>query len=134
MFPNATFPIQNDRSKWHVWIQWHQTNPNACCVPDLQFVLHKEMLGLWVIQNQSHSKVLWNDRIKLDHWYEFNLFVKWSRQSDKGFVELWVDGLNVLPKTYHHTLDRDSAPYSVYMKQGLYRDSRIDQEQSINLS
>jgi hypothetical protein len=82
----------------------------------------------------------WNDQsntnsFQSDHWYEFLLHVKWqpcgnyslngtctqlgpsTDPNTWGFVEMWIDGKNVVPKTYHFTMDDDAR---VYLKQGLY--------------
>jgi len=128
MFPNQTeFPAQN---RWEVWTQWHQTNDNACCRPDLEFVYNNEKIGLWVYRDTNNSDILWEEPIRREHWYDINLFVKWSTNSS-GFVELWVDGENKVKKRSHVTLDPIYPPYSAYMKQGLYRHMAIQDEQSV---
>lgn len=128
MFPDQTvFPAQN---RWEVWTQWHQSNDAACCRPDLEFVYNNERIGLWVYRDPYNSDILWEEPIKRLHWYDINLFVKWSTNSN-GFVELWVDGENKVKKRSHITLDPNFAPYSAYLKQGLYRDTGIQDEQSI---
>jgi Polysaccharide lyase len=116
-------------SLWHVWTQWHQTSDTACCVPDLEFVLHGNTIGLWVYKNRDASDILWSAPLQLGHWYRFQLIVKWST-TNQGFVQLWVDGKNVV-NTFHITLDPTSTPYSTYMKQGLYRHKDINHDQTI---
>lgn len=116
-------------SLWHVWTQWHQTSDTACCVPDLQFVLHSDTIGLWVYKSNSASDILWSAPLRRGHWYRFQLIVKWST-TNQGYVQLWVDGKNVV-NTFHITLDPTSSPYSTYMKQGLYRHKNINHDQTI---
>jgi hypothetical protein len=128
MFPDQTaFPAQN---KWEVWTQWHQTYDDACCQPDLQCVYNSEKIGLEVYLNRDYSEKLWEESIKREHWYDINVFVKWSTDNS-GFVELWVDGELKVKKRSHITLDPFYPPFSAYMKQGLYRDRAIQVEQSI---
>jgi hypothetical protein len=116
-------------SSWHVWTQWHQTNNDACCQPDLQFVLHGNTIGLQVYKNAQTSDTIWSEPLQLGHWYRLQLIVKWST-TNQGFVQLWVDGRNVV-NTNHITLDPTSTPHSAYMKQGLYRDNTINHDQTI---
>ena len=125
LFP-TNFPFH---PKWHVWTQWHQASDTACCQPDLQFVLHGDKMGLWVINAQGNSDILWQSIVQRGHWYKFDLTVKWST-SNQGFVKLSVDNT---PKVNinHITLDPRSQPYTTYMKQGLYRDKTNDLTQSV---
>jgi hypothetical protein len=57
-------------------------------------------------------------------WYDFVFNVKWSSDPAIGFVQVWIDGSNVLPKTYCATLYRDwdaSSDHGVYLRQGELR-------------
>jgi hypothetical protein len=117
-------------SLWHVWTQWHQTSDTACCQPDLQFVLHGNTIGLQVYKDTNTSDTLWSEPLQLGHWYRLQLIVKWST-TNPGFVQLWVDGRNVV-NTFHITPDPISSPYSAYMKQGLYRHRNINHDQTIH--
>jgi hypothetical protein len=51
-------------------------------------------------------------------WYDFVFHVRWSSSSKKGLVELWEDGINVVPFTRIATLYPGRG---VYLKQGIYR-------------
>jgi hypothetical protein len=42
--------------------------------------------------------------IQYDHWYHFVLHAKWSTDPSVGFLELDVDGVNVIPKQFGATL------------------------------
>jgi hypothetical protein len=57
--------------------------------------------------------------IQWGHWYHFVLHVKWSTSSSAGFVQLFVDGNQVVPQTAQQTLYNVSGA-SAYWKQGLY--------------
>ena len=118
-----------DPGLWRVWTQWHQTSDTACCVPDLQFVLHGNTTGLWVYKDSNTSDILWSEPLQLGHWYRLQLIVKWST-TNQGFALLWVDSRNVV-NTLYITLGPASSPYSAYMRQGLYRHRNINHDQTI---
>lgn len=72
--------------------------------------------------------ILWAAPLQHGHWYDILLHVKWEpcasyaingkcTNNNGGFVEMWVDGNNVVPKTTHFTMDDDGK---AYLKQGLY--------------
>jgi Polysaccharide lyase len=64
----------------------------------------------------------WTGKGKLtpDRWHDFAVHVLWSRDAKKGFVEVWFDGENVVPKTMTATLlDENPAFFQV----GFMRDS-----------
>jgi Polysaccharide lyase/Bacterial Ig domain len=51
-------------------------------------------------------------------WYDFVLHIKWSSDPTIGFVEVWVNGSRVVPKTITPTLYYGQG---VYLKLGYYR-------------
>jgi hypothetical protein len=55
-----------------------------------------------------------------DVWHDFVLHVGWSSDPAKGFVEVWLDGEPVIPRTQTATLFPQDG--YVYLKQGFYRD------------
>src|SRR5206468_9344842 len=53
-------------------------------------------------------------------WHDFAVHVLWSRDPDKGFVEVWFDGENVVPRAMTATLlDGNVA----FLQIGLMRDT-----------
>jgi hypothetical protein len=60
-------------------------------------------------------------------WHDFAVHVLWSRDPDKGFVEVWFDGEQVVPKTRTATL-LDENP--AFFQLGFMRDS-IDVPETI---
>src|SRR5262245_7103311 len=61
-------------------------------------------------------------------WHDFALHVLWSRDPEKGFVEVWFDGEKVVPLTKTATLkDENHAFFQI----GLLRETRDVQETSI---
>jgi Polysaccharide lyase len=57
-------------------------------------------------------------RLRFDVWYDFVAHIKWSTNPSVGFYELWMNGKQVLRKTFGQTM-ADSR--GVYWKQGFYR-------------
>src|SRR5436190_12038944 len=62
----------------------------------------------------------WTGKGKLtpNRWHDFAVHVFWSRDPKKGFVEVWFDGENVVPKTMTATL-KDENP--AFFQIGLFR-------------
>jgi Polysaccharide lyase len=56
--------------------------------------------------------------LRLDHWYDFVVHVRWSSKPSLGFVEVWIDGARVLPRIATPTLYEGQG---AYLKQGFYR-------------
>ena len=57
--------------------------------------------------------------IQWGHWYHFVLHVKWATSASTGFVQLFLDGSEVIPQTAQQTLYNVSGA-SAYWKQGFY--------------
>jgi hypothetical protein len=55
----------------------------------------------------------WNGKGKLTagRWHDFAVQVLWSRDPDKGFVEVWFDGEQVVPRTKTATLLDDNVAF-----------------------
>jgi hypothetical protein len=51
-------------------------------------------------------------------WYDFVLHIKWSSDPSVGFVEVWLNGSKVVPKTITPTL---YVGQGAYLKMGYYR-------------
>jgi hypothetical protein len=52
----------------------------------------------------GHGKELLADPLQYDHWYHFVVHAKWSTDPAAGFIEIWVDGTQVVPQTFGATL------------------------------
>jgi hypothetical protein len=64
----------------------------------------------------------WTGKGKLtpERWHDFALHVLWSRDREKGFVEVWFDGEKVVPLTKTATLlDENTAFFQI----GLFRET-----------
>jgi hypothetical protein len=55
----------------------------------------------------------WSGKGKLTpgRWHDFAVHVLWSRDPDKGFVEVWFDGEQVVPRTKTATLFDDNEAF-----------------------
>jgi hypothetical protein len=55
----------------------------------------------------------WNGKGKMTagRWHDFAVHVLWSRDSEKGFVEVWFDGEKVVPRTKTATLLDDNPAF-----------------------
>jgi len=56
------------------------------------------------------------------HWHDFVMHAKWSSNPDVGFLEIWIDGVNVLPK---HMASNKYPGMRNYLLIGLYRNVHI---------
>jgi len=56
------------------------------------------------------------------HWHDFVMHAKWSSDRSVGFLEIWIDGKNVLPK---HMAANKYPGMRNYMEAGLYRNGHI---------
>jgi hypothetical protein len=128
---HTMFPADFEPSpKWALYTQWHASGFG---VP-VGFNVHGETLSFRVMGHEYDGAgkwdagTLWKEQLRRGKWNEYLLHVKFSDNPNIGFVELWVDGELVVPKTMHATLD--PGDYA-YLKMGLYRDKSINWDQSI---
>ena len=56
------------------------------------------------------------------HWHDFVMHAKWSSDPTVGFLEMWIDGVNVLP--LHRAMNKYPGMRN-YLSVGLYRNGRI---------
>jgi hypothetical protein len=61
-------------------------------------------------------------KLQRSHWHDFVLHAKWSSNSSIGYLEIWIDGVNVLPK---HFGSNKYPNMRNYMVVGLYRNGHI---------
>jgi Polysaccharide lyase len=69
------------------------------------------------------SQIDWTSRrLQTDRWYELVYRVKFSRESNVGFVEVWLDGRHQrLGNGHFRDYGRTMNLPSVYLKTGIYR-------------
>jgi len=117
LFPQS-FP---NSPKWALFTQWHQEGNSGS--PPLEMYVAGDVMKLRV--GGSGGKIVWTKPLQRERWNDFVLHVKWSPKKDTGFIELFLDGKVVVPKTYMAT---QFSNQSNYLKLGLYRDASIAQE------
>jgi uncharacterized protein (TIGR03382 family) len=117
LFPSS-FPRS---SKWALFTQWHQEGHSGS--PPLELYVVNDQLSVRV--GGTSGKVVWSAPMQREHWNDFILHVKWSSDKKTGFIELYLDGKVVLPKTYMAT---QFTSQRNYLKLGLYRDASIKEE------
>jgi hypothetical protein len=52
-----------------------------------------------------------NGKLTAGRWHDFALHVLWSRDADKGFVEVWYDGEKVVPLVKTATLKDENVAF-----------------------
>ena len=111
----------NPDTLWNIFTDWHHS---GCCG---QANVHFEVdttfspwriqlrtFGGDVNQNQRRFRLAELERNK---WYDFVFHVRWA-PDNTGFVEVWLNGQLVVPKTFTPTTYHGQH---VYLKQGIYR-------------
>lgn len=132
-FPDGWNP--DPETTWNTITQWHHTG-SSCGVPltfkadtrpdpdNIRLVVRGGDLDS-DCQSQHYQLFVLYD-IEKNRWYDHVLHVKWSSDPSVGFVEVWVNGVKVVPKTHAATL---YTGQDVYVKQGFYRgDSSLTSE------
>jgi hypothetical protein len=66
-------------------------------------------------------------RLRYNHWFHFVVHARWSTGSD-GYVQIWLDGRNVVPRARGATLRNQHSPANpdltspgMHLSQGIYR-------------
>jgi Polysaccharide lyase len=59
------------------------------------------------------------DPLQYDRWYHFVVEARWSFDPSVGYISIWVDGVNVVPKRFGKTLSGTAT--QVHVSQGIYR-------------
>jgi polysaccharide lyase-like protein len=118
-------------SDWNLFTQFHQpgtgspqvsfgvdpsqamNSQTTCASPALYF---KEDAG------PQLKKQVVGPHIQYGHWYHFVFHAKWSAQPNGGFVQVFVDGNEVIPLTTTQTLyaTTSTGVIGAYWKQGFY--------------
>lgn len=119
------FPVYG--GDWNIIFQTHL--PNGSNQPTLIFALDANRRLEFKTSSGGGHTLQWNstDPIALKQPFKIKLGVKFSKDTANGWVELWVNDVNVLPRKAVATLGTNTDPTwdNVYLKQGLYRNSTI---------
>jgi len=126
-FPRDFAPVPD--STWNIFTQFHETAPDGCH-PNVAFQVNTKGATPMIRINvrggrrdaatcEPASQRAWDAvPLRLGQWSDFVFHVLWSASGTRGFVELWIDGAQVVPKTRLATLYPGQG---AYLKQGFYR-------------
>jgi Polysaccharide lyase len=118
---------------------WSQPEPGTGATgPNLEFTIFNSSdphgngppTVLWTTWNKASA----TSTLQFNHWYDILLHVKYERcagydahgictNNNGGFVEMWIDQKNVVPKTMHYTMAttlNGTTFDPVVMQSGLY--------------
>lgn len=74
----------------------------------------------------SPSYYLWRTPLVRGRWHRFAVRIRFDPDPNTGFVEVWKDGIRVMPKTYASTLEPMNGEVDpAYSKIGNYRNEDI---------
>jgi len=114
--PDFTAPMGG----WNAFVGFHHTGTTG--PGNIQFdVRDMSRIGLRVMGGASNNPIRKDYRLaplRKGRWYDFVLHIRWSSHPKVGFVEVWVNGSRVVPKTITPTL---YVGQGVYLKMGDYR-------------
>jgi len=128
MYAPSTPNKQTGWGSWNLVTQWMDLLYQ--CSPPLQIDITPLKNGLWytldsrLFDNKRGCASLgpshdWNlGPVVYNRWTDFTVYVKWSSNPKVGFVQVWMNGVNVFPLTHVRTLDTSGG---VYMQQDIYR-------------
>jgi Polysaccharide lyase len=127
---------------WYDWFEEFPSKGNTC-QPAWQVVTQFDTNGQWdspAIAIATVNGVRWLQEtvysgtrnapgitsshvnlvpLQFDHWYHFQLFVRWSHSQSGGQVQLVLDGRTVIPLHQEQTMPSDFT--GQYLKQGMYQ-------------
>jgi hypothetical protein len=125
------YPVET--SRWNVIHQLKQIGSMG--TPALSMEVKNGKFYLMNSSNNGDSSsttTRWSGPAQRNRWVKFNLHVKFSPNSDVGFVELYgdLDGSGeklLMEKTRTHTMKRDSSGNAVpsHSRIGMYRDPSV---------
>jgi hypothetical protein len=107
-------------------IVWHHDANGGVEAGSAPFYLGAGDNDIWLcLVNQATSEC--REKLSLaplqrSHWHDFIMHAKWSSQPGIGFLEMWIDGVNVLPKHFAQNMYPGMRNYLIV---GLYRNGHI---------
>jgi hypothetical protein len=132
-FPSS-FPT--NPGDWQVFHQYHQGYKGGQTIgrsPPIEFALNGERMSLNVNGpvDPFPVRTLWSAPLVREKWIRFVLGVRFSPTA--GWLQLWRDGAEVLPKTSAVTMFANNAlgNVGIYAKWGLYRKPTITPDATI---
>ncbi len=115
----------NSASTWQLFTQWHHVGNNGS--PPIEFYVNGSTMYLRVTDNAGTGHVVhWTAPLETERWRNFIFGVRFANDNT-GWIELWLDGEQVLPRTATRTM----IDAGNIFKQGLYRNANIGYTQVI---
>ncbi len=110
---------------WQLFTQWHHVGNTGS--PPIEFYVNGETMYLRTTDNAGTDHTIqWTAPLVTGQWRNFLFGVRFANDTS-GWVELWLDGEQVLEQTATRTMIDEGN----ILKQGLYRNAAIDFAQRI---
>ena len=115
----AGFPSWSD--KFQLFVQWQRADHRGRAPLALN-------LNAGRVELRTRTGRLWYAPIRYGVWDSWQVRIKYARSALLGFVEVWRNGRQVLPRTAVSTMGSTplGLPVPTYLKMGLYRNREID--------
>ena len=114
LYLDPNFPAY---SLWSLVAQWKEPFGGS---PPSQIGLQNEQFNLRGVSSESPRKLLPLVPIVRGQWIDFLIHHYWSPDPTRGFVEVYVGGDLVLPRTYLKTMENTNP---LFLSVGHYRDT-----------
>jgi hypothetical protein len=110
---------------WQLFTQWHHVGNSGS--PPIELYVNGATMYFRTTDNAGTGHVVhWNAPLVTDTWRNFILGIRFSNDGT-GWVELWLDGEQVLSRTPTRTMIDNGNIF----KQGLYRNANITRTQTL---
>lgn len=117
IFPAADYPTYDH---WSLVAQWHEPWGGT---PPQQINLENDRWAIVGANSVSPRPRYTFGTLQRGRWQDFVVHQKWSTDPSVGFVEVFLNGQLVLPKTPMRTLENNNP---VFLSVGQYRDTDPD--------
>jgi len=110
-------------SSWNYFLQFHNSGPAGQA--NVGFYAASNVIGLRICSGSDpfNPTVRWytisNTRVN-NQWYDFVFRIKWSRSNSVGLIQVWLNGVVVVPISMGANLYINEG---AYLKQGFYRNA-----------
>lgn len=113
-------PSFSGSDDWLIFFQWHQVNDDGS--PPLALSVHNDNKVYVEREPDTDFEFMgpvWTVRPGV--WEHVVVHIKWSPNSSIGFIQIHLNGTEVLPKTFRKTMYQNDRTDPYYVKMGQYR-------------
>ena len=107
-------------------VEWHHDGNGQVETGSAPLYIGANNTNIWMcLVDQATStckETLTLGTLLRGHWHDFVMHAKWSSNASVGFLEMWIDGVNVLPM---HPGANMYPGMRNYLSVGLYRSGHI---------